>query len=50
MSNNTFKWQCYYPYQVVFGICETFGMNFLSRDKLLTLCLINLLGVRAGQK
>lgn len=34
----------------MFGISETFGMNFLSGDKLLKLCLINLWSVGAGQK
>lgn len=49
-SNNTFKWQCYCPYQMVVCISETFGMSFLPRDKLLKLCLINLGSVEAGQK
>lgn len=35
---------------MVFCVSETFGMNFLSRDKLLKLCLIKLRSVKAGQK
>lgn len=35
---------------VVVCVSESFGMNFLSRDILLKLCLINPRSVKAGQK
>lgn len=50
LSHSTFKRQCYCPYHMILCISGAFGRNFLCRNILLKLCLIELRSAKAGQE